>query len=205
MKKVLLIIAILTFTLAVNAQTHFGLKAGLNIANLNGSDAGNSDSRTGFLAGGFFAYDFSPMFSIQPEVLYTMKGAQQKENYLGQSVTYTLKLDYVEIPVLLKLNIPLAPGSTVKPSIFAGPAIDFKVNSQVEAESGGQTASADLEDIKGTDFGLVFGGALAFDLSGYDLGFDVRYTLGLTSIDDSGNDADIKNSAISIAAFFGFR
>lgn len=206
MKKYLSVLSIilLLFTVDISAQTHFGLKAGVNISNLNGSDAGDLDSRTGFLGGAFFAYDFNDMFSIQPEAFYSMKGAKQTVTILGETITGTYKLDYIEIPVLIKLNIPLKGGSTVKPSIFAGPALDVKVSSKVEVESGGQSGSADWENVSSTDFGLVFGGALGFDVSGYELGFDVRYTLGFTSIDDTGADADIKNGVISIAAYFGF-
>lgn len=206
MKKFLSILSIVILLFAINtsAQTHYGLKAGLNISNLNGSDAGNVDSRTGFLGGAFFAYDFNNMFSIQPEAFYSMKGAKQTESINGQTITGTFKLDYIEIPVLLKLNIPLESGSTVRPSIFVGPALDIKVASTVEVEAGGQSASADLENINSTDFGLVFGGALGFDVSGHELGFDVRYTLGLTTVFDSSIDADVKNGVISIAAYFGF-
>lgn len=206
MKKFLSVLSIivLLFTVNTSAQIHFGLKAGVNISNLNGSDAGDTDSRTGFLGGAFLTYDFSNMFSIQPEAFYSMKGAKQTETYYGETITGTLKLDYIEIPVLLKLNIPLEGGSTVRPSIFVGPALDIKVASTVEVESGGQSASADLENVSSTDFGLVFGGALGFDVSGHELGFDVRYTLGLTTIDDSGSNADVKNGVISIAAYFGF-
>lgn len=206
MKKFLFIlsIAVLFFTVNTSAQIQFGLKAGVNISNLNGSDAGDLDSRTGFLGGGFVTFDFGGMFSLQPEAFYSMKGAKGTDVLDGQSVTATLKLDYIEIPVLIKLNIPLAGASPVRPSIFAGPAFDIKVASKVEVESGGQSASADLENVSSTDFGLVFGGALGFDVSGHELGLDVRYTLGFTTIDDSGYDADIKNGVISIAAYFGF-
>lgn len=206
MKKFLFILlaAVLFFAVNTSAQIQFGLKAGVNISNFNGSDAGDLDSRTGFLGGAFFAYDFNDMFSIQPEAFYSMKGAKQTFTDLGETITGTFKLDYIEIPVLIKLNIPLKGGSTVKPSIFAGPALGIKVASTVEVESGGQSASSDVENVSSTDFGFVFGGALGFDVSGHELGFDVRYNLGLTSVFDSALEADVKNSVISIAAYFGF-
>ena len=206
MKKFFTLLFILVAFVSVSqAQIQLGPKAGLTIATVAGSDVEDffgttPDSRTGFNGGIFFMYQFNKMFAIQPEAYYIMKGAT--DNIEGVDVA--LKLDYIEVPLLLKLVIPVE-GSNVRPAIFAGPAIGFNMSAKVKGESGEESAEVDVKDqVKSTDFSLIFGGGVGFMVGTNELGADVRYSLGLTSWDDSGNDADVKNNVISINAYFGF-
>jgi len=208
MKKrvtVLIMLAALLFMTNGVAQMQIGPKAGLNIANLGGDDAdelvGESlDSKTGLNLGIFFMYQFSNMFAIQPEAYYSMKGATYKEG--GGELTITL--DYIEVPLLLKLIIPVE-GSNIRPSIFAGPAIGFNTTSKLKVEFDDESEEVDMkDDTKSTDFSLVFGGGLGFMVGNNELGFDIRYILGLSSIDDSSDEIDLKNTAFSFNVYFGF-
>ena len=205
MKKLLILFSILfLFSVMTFAQMQVGIKAGLNIANLGGSDADNLvgqslDSKTGFSGGVFFTYQFNNMFAIQPEAYYSMKGA----TYSISGANLTVSLDYIEIPVLLKLIIPVE-GSNIKPSIFAGPAIGFNTTHKMKVEYSGQTLEEDIQDTKSTDFSLAFGGGIGFMVGKNELGVDVRYILGLSTIDNSSDPWDIKNNVININAYFGF-
>ena len=53
------------------------------------------------------------------------------------------------------------------------------------------------DEVKSFDFGVVFGGGLDFAAGSGSFVIDIRYTLGLTSVDDSGFDADLKNKVFS--------
>jgi hypothetical protein len=208
MKKLFTVLFLFVLVSSLSfAQMQLGLKAGGNIANINGDDAGNPDSKFGFCAGGFFMYQFSPMFAVQPEVYYTMKGAKEKGivNIGGQDVTVdqTLTLDYIEIPVLIKLIIPVT-GSNINPAIFAGPFVGINTTAKAKAEYDSQTEEVDLENIKSTEFGLQFGGGLGFNVGNGELGVDIRYILGLTTWDDSANEFDVKNGVINFNLFYGF-
>jgi hypothetical protein len=204
MKKLsVLFLVLFMFSFVAYGQMQIGLKAGLNISNLSGSDAGSPDSRTGFAGGAYFMYQFSPMFAIQPEAYYTMKGAKQKGTESGYTYTATLSLDYIEIPVLLKLLIPIQ-GSNINPSVFAGPSIAFNTTHKVKVEVAGQSAESDIQNIKSTDFSLVFGAGLGFPIGKNQLGFDVRYILGLSTIDDTSDPSDVKNGVINFNVYYGF-
>ena len=77
MKKVMVCLFACLMTLAatecVNAQkVNFGVKAGLNLSTWSYDDA---SLRPGFHAGGFATVQFSRMFAVQPEVMYSMEGA----------------------------------------------------------------------------------------------------------------------------------
>jgi hypothetical protein len=79
------ICAIVILSIAVNplfAQSlEYGVKAGLNFATFGGEDAGDWGTRTGFSFGGFLAYPVADIFFIQPELLYTMKGAEVRYDF----------------------------------------------------------------------------------------------------------------------------
>lgn len=198
-----LLFIIFAFASFSQAQMLFGPKVGLNISNVHGSDAGSPDSKTGFAGGIFFMYQFSNMFAIQPEAYYTMKGAKEKESMQGYTFEATVSLDYIEVPVLLKLILPIQ-GSSVHPAIFAGPAVGFNTTHKAKVELNGQSAEEDIPDVNSTEFSLVFGGGVGFSVGNNELGFDVRYNLGLTTVDDSDDPYDVKNNVISINAYFGF-
>jgi hypothetical protein len=204
MKKLLTLLFFLSiFSIMSYAQMQAGLKAGLNIANLSGDDAGSPDSKTGFAFGGFFMYQFSPMFAIQPEAYYTMKGATEKMDFQGTTVDLTYTLDYIEIPVLFKFLIPVQ-GSGVRPAIFAGPFLGINTTAKVKAEVDDQSQEEDIEDTKSTEFGLQFGGGLGFPVGNGELGVDIRYILGLSTIDDSAENFDVKNGVINFNLYYGF-
>jgi len=206
MKKIFTILFLfVAFTSLSFAQMKLGLKVGGNIANLSGDDVENPDSKFGFAFGGFFEYQFSPLIVVQPEIYYTMKGATDKESDgAGGTVDLTYTFDYIEIPVLVKVLIPIQ-GSNIKPEIFAGPFLGINTTAKGKAEfSNGQTIEQDFEDTKSTEFGVQFGGGIGFNVGKNEVGFDIRYILGLTTVDDSVEKADIKNNVINFNAYYAF-
>ncbi len=204
MKKLLVVLFTITlFSISAQAQMQLGLKAGLNLANLSGDDAGSPDSKTGFAFGGFFTYQFSPMFAIQPEIYYSMKGATENITFEGTTVDLTYTFDYIEIPFLIKFMIPIKE-SNVKPAIFAGPYFAINTTAKVKAEYQGQSEEEDLDELKSSEFGLQFGGGIGFPVGNGELGFDVRYILGLSTIFDVEGDPDVKNSVINFNLFYAF-
>jgi hypothetical protein len=208
MKKTILqlSIVILFVTSFASAQSQFsaGPTLGLNLATFNGKDAnqlGNLSSKAGLYIGGFFNYHFTELFALQPEIAFTMKGADATVN--GANVTYTA--NYIEIPVLLKFYIPIEGSRTIKPSLFAGPAFAFNVASSGEVTENGTSTTIDLSnDTKSFDFGLAFGGGVGFLVGRGLLDFSLRYTLGITTTDNSPSNLSITNGVFAIIANYGF-
>lgn len=206
MKKSLIPVFLILITAAslVHAQSamRLGPEIGLNFANIGGKDANsNLSSKTGLLIGGVFTYQFSDMFALQPEAVYSMKGATLAQN--GVNTTFTL--NYIEIPVFLKLLIPLAGNTNIKPEIYAGPTFAFNVAASFEQSQNGQTQTTDASSsVKGFDMGLAFGGGVGFGVGSGMLDFSVRYSLGLTSWDNSGNNLTLTNNVISLVGQYTF-
>jgi len=176
-----------------------GVKGGLNIANQtsDNSDMELADSRSGMALGAWVRVPATPMVSIQPEALFSMKGDREED----AGVTGTVKIDYLEVPVLAKLS--LAKASPAKPSLFVGPSMGFNLSAKSEVDGAGapMDGETDIKDYtKSVDFGVVFGGGLEYN----NFGLDLRYTLGLSNINDTGSDAEVKNNVISIMGSYGF-
>lgn len=156
----------------------FGVKGGLNMANLTGDDVSNTKSRTAFVGGAFGSFSITEIFAIQPELLYAMKGAALDISDFDAS----LNLSYIEIPILFKVNLPTE--GKIKPSLYAGPSISFLMSA--EADSAGTTT--DIKDFaKSTDYGIIAGGSLGYQMGNGGLLFlEARYEVGLTSVAEKG-------------------
>lgn len=186
-------------------STHFGVVAGAAFAKVGGPDVADEDvkSRVGIAAGGFATLGISRNVAIQPELLYSQKGAKSTEG----EVTSRVRLSYVEVPVLLKLRFPGSGGGTVVPHVYAGPYFGVRVGCSVSASNGTATISSGCGDqaadihIKSSDFGATFGG-------GVDVGraiIDVRYDLGLSKIGSETTNNDVKNRVLYLLVGWTFR
>lgn len=214
MKKLLLSAAFAVCSvIAVNAQeVKFGVKAGPQIANLNGDvlyDGLDKSSKFGFHAGVYANIKFGgDQFAFQPELLFSTQGAKIdgkfSETLIGETINYDADIKYN----LTYLNVPLMvkwyayEGFNVE----FGPQVGFNMSGKVK---GDMTASAlgitetvsfddDIEDIETIDFGLNIGAGYELE-SG--LNFGIRYGLGLTEIGKNGGP---KNSVFSLSVGYAF-
>jgi len=181
--------------------TAAGVKVGVNFARLNSDDelVDQLDTRTGLIAGGFVELGINDMFSIQPEVLYSQKGGKGGVTEVGLAYDATLKLDYVEIPILAKFNFGTTGG--VRPFVFTGPVPAFNIRARFKQELAGTELEEDIdEDVKGGDFGWVFGGGVR--VRGFSV--DARYTFGFVAINEDETEEDVKNQVFSILVGFGW-
>lgn len=182
----------------------FGVLAGFNSSTVGGKDAEDPDRRTGFVGGISLLLPFGGGWGIRPEVLYSQKGAKyplgSEEGFPGKA---TVKLDYIDVPVLLQYEARTEGG--IRPQVYAGPSVGFKARCKVEGSAGGASVSMDCGDadvdIKSADFAGVVGGGLAFPVGDHFAAVGVRYQHGFT---DLTSDATVKNRVISVYAGFDF-
>jgi len=185
----------------------FGPKMGLNISDFRGIDMPSEgellDWKAGFCGGAFLAYPINDWFTVQPELLYSMKG--MKVGFLVWSAG--ISLDYIEIPLLAMLTIPTE--SRFTPNIFVGPAFGFNVRAEVFVGEIGDTDVFDLEDaVKFYEIGFVFGIGANIEVGPGEIMTDIRYIMGLTDVFDidASEDSfvDAKNDVIAIMLGYGF-
>jgi len=179
-----LILAALVVGQAAAQNFDLGIEAGANFSSLVGSDASNLNpsnalnSKLGFVGGGFLCLNFGNSFGIRPEILYEQKGTA------FSGTTSTAELDYIEVPVLLKLGL----GTPVfNPSILLGPS--FSWNTLASGNG--------VSNINSSDTGLV--GGVEIDISKFLV--SGRYELGL---DNVRNGSNVQNGTLTFLIGYDF-
>ena len=100
MKK-LLIIALLSFGLRPLAHAQFGIKGGLNVAEMTGRDGESASYKPFYHVGIFYQANILGPLSIQPEVQYSVVGGNLKSAFTN----YDSELHYLTVPILAKLTL----------------------------------------------------------------------------------------------------
>jgi len=187
-----------------NLKAKFGIKGGFDLTTLYSSDVSTNHMKAGFDAGVFAKLPVTRGFSIQPELLYSLKGAKSTySNFVQGSGEYRFNLGYIQLPVLAVVN--LAPNFNLHLGGYAA----YLVNSNIKnVDNNGNLESAtelNTSDFNRWDFGLV--GGAAFDIENVTIG--ARYNYGLSEIGKSGSVSGdltkgMKNAGFSFYVGFGF-
>ncbi len=129
--------------------------------------------KIGFHGGVFLTYNFSPKFSIQPELLLSVKGT--KDGTIISLLNWSM--NYIEIPILIKYN--LAAGSGAKPTLYAGPSLSLLTSSELKIIF---VDAIDVTDyLKKMDLGFAVGASI--DIKRFS--FETRYTFGFGTVFDA--------------------
>jgi len=179
-RKILLITILITLVAtSVHAQyKRSGIKGGVNFSNLFIDKVNDENMRTGFNVGVFTQIlDNSNSFGLQPELLYTTKGAKGEYNILAFSGEQKFNLNYLELPLLFVVKL----GDDVDLNFggYAGYLLNASVST--EGDFGDGYEKIDRDNFKSMDYGLA--GGLALNLNAISVG--VRYNYGLRKIADS--------------------
>jgi hypothetical protein len=178
-----------------------GLIGGLNLANVSAKEDGNDlsdmlDKLEGFHLGLIVEIPLQELLTLEPGIIAEIKGFKYEEN--DGSYEYILReyLLFTDIPVNLKLRIPLG---LLKPYAEAGPYIGFGTYGKSWITEDGDDESEDIEwggddgDYKRFDWGFNFG-------AGVEIGrviIGASYGLGMADISNMG-DVEIKNRVIRV-------
>jgi hypothetical protein len=184
------------FTETVKAQSpvNFGIRGGLNISNLHGSDF-DYDPRVGVHVGAVLDLSL-PMLPIGIEsgVFYAQKGAEADD----EGITGKVKLDYIEVPVLAKIQ--LGPPGPISPHLLLGPYMAFNINAESEFTDGSTTVGGNLDDeTRDLEFGAIAAVGLDFSLGVTKLNAQARYSYGFTSTFEDDFDDGERNAVFTLA------
>jgi len=193
--KILAVVLVLMVLSSVSLKAEGGIKAGIElskIAKLSEIPGETFKTLLGFRGGLFYNFEITKGFLFQPEVYFVQKG--MKYDIDATSAVYKTKLNYVEIPLLLKYQ--LAQGEFV-PSIFVGPYGAFRISAKSVDNTG---TSTDIKnDIKSFDYGLTGGFEFAYKMGETSkLLLDLRYNFGLGKVSSSTTTTNTgKNRGVS--------
>jgi hypothetical protein len=184
--------------------TKWGIKGGVNLTNLYVANATTENMKVGFDGGMYVKIPFTRGFSLQPELLYSTKGAQDTySNFLQGSGQYRFNLGYVEMPVLAVVNL------AKNFNLHLGGYAAYLTNAEVKNVNDDGTiegaTSLNADNFNRWDFGLI--GGLGFDIQNVTIG--ARYNYGLMNIGKSGTlsgdlTSSSKNAGFSLYLGVGF-
>jgi hypothetical protein len=193
MRFVIMFITLVAFIPHSEAQTAFGIKAGLNLSTLNLKDPAESyNSKTGF-HGGFFVRERVGNLAFQPELLlYTQNGEIQSTTFGKAQESFT----YLTVPIMVKFY-PVA-GLNLQ----LGPQIAFLLDGERKYDSFLGSGTEDIKDhYKSSDFSVSVGGGYDFD---FGLTLDARYNIGVKDINNAANGEPVKSRVFMVSLGWNF-
>ncbi len=179
-----------------------GVEVGYSRTDLAVGGAGNLlTSRQGAITGAYLHFPLSDALAIRPELLFSLKGGSTVANIAGQGeASIDIELAYIELPVLLRASFPTG---SVRPVLFAGPALaiqigcdfSFDFGSRSDRSTCGQDTLTGVTAVRSWDFGLVGGVGIEKRLRRASIALEARYTVGTRSVLE---DLELKNRAFGL-------
>lgn len=111
MKKIFLLLTIITCSAFSQKKVQFGLKGGLNLATVIVTDADiytDIKYKTGFTIGSLVEIPLNKYVSFQPEIIYSNQGYQYNEkssnnvNLINYNLDNNATINYLSFPILIK-------------------------------------------------------------------------------------------------------
>lgn len=187
MKKIVLITTLMLLAFSMSfAQEIFGFKAGVNFNNYTDGNV-TPENLLGFNAGMVGMYSVHPLIKIQPELLYSQRGANY-ENLKTKEV-----LHYAELPIFLKLNL-LDGNFNIQP--YVGPEFRYLIKGQRTITVGSNDTTNDIDNLKKFDYGFGLGLDLMFNRN---MLVGARYSKSLSEFHEN-----FKTKHTSLQASFGY-
>ena len=169
----------------------FGARLGFARTSFGGDDVADSPTGTNFTIGALALFPSSENLHSQMEVSYARRGASES----GES----LELDYIDVAFMLKPIIRT--GALVDLHLLGGVVGSANIGARFKTNGN----SVDIgDDVQKFELSLTAGGGVTIPNGRTTYLFDVRYILGLNSIDDTRADDDIKNRSLTFNAGFAY-
>jgi hypothetical protein len=194
--------------LTAQQEFYYGPKVGISASHLLFSGDGtevlkeNSGLAMNTHIGGFVEIVLSEFFSIQPELMYSVKGARFRDN-AAEDYKSAFVYKYLTLPVIAKYY------ATEKISIEGGPYVSYllsaknvEVNGIFSSNYGSEAAAIDLKDDRNPlDVGVALGVGYITKTGFY---LSTRYEYGLMNSYKSTEFPDVKMNNGNIMLSAGF-
>ena len=157
MKRILSLLAVaaVSLVLAAGARAQLGIVAGLTSSSTMMNTSEDVKAISLYHAGVTYKVNFGYGFSVQPSVLYQVKGAKLGELDSATDDDFKLKTGFVEVPVDLQWGPEFL---AFRPYVFVEPFVGYVVSSSDKA---GDADQADISSSKSKfEYGFGFGGGL---------------------------------------------
>jgi hypothetical protein len=179
-----------------------GFSAAPTYTNVTGDFVARSDWAWGLLIGGQIEYLAHRNFSAELGANFLQKGTELGQTTQGDFGS--LRLRYLELPLLLTLKLPLSRDWSFR--AFGGGTLGINFSCQVKGISNVWDSCVDataVGDAETLEWSVPFGGGLGYTTPFADssLILDVRYVLGMSNI---FKDVDLKTRTWEFLARWQF-
>ena len=176
-------VAFAALTIAgANAQVKFGVRAGLNLADVASKTDGVKDEtkiRPSFYVGGLAEFAFNDVVLMEAGLTYSNQGYKAKEGN-DKDMQYTLNL-----PIWVKYDFA---GFRPKAGLYAG----YILSQQAKADGKTETIKSDLYNH--FDYGIGLGAE--YNLPNNGLFFEASYNWGLANLRKNGDSKNYTNNRV---------
>lgn len=179
-------------------DVHFGLRAGLNLANIIKTNDNNFSTqlKPGLNAAAFLELPIVNGFSIQPELQFAQKGYKTSgSSVVNGNYEYNVTTNFIEVPILAKFT----PSKNF--AIVVGPQYSFLTSTKTNFTSGSasyqQLVQSDNNNLRKN----ILGGVLGFEAAADNVVFSARYNLDFqqNNGDGSSTTPTYKNQVFALS------
>ena len=197
MKKGLIFVLFALVSIVSYSQISWNAKVGMNMSNYTGDM--KTDMKIGFNVGVGMEYQFSEMWSIQPSLMFTQKGAKIKDD--GETLKFNPM--YLEIPILAAARVAVADNQNIV--VKAGPYFAYGIAGKAKQGSEKMDFFGDGDDqLGGKRFDAGIGVGVAYEIGKFFVGLDGEF--GFANVMDFKSDeiSNPKNMNFSIGVGYKF-
>ncbi|MDD4010187.1 MAG: outer membrane beta-barrel protein, partial [Fermentimonas sp.] len=108
-KRLFLVFVIIASAITVSAQVNLGVKGGINMSNIYGSDVSDTKAKVGFHAGILADYEFLYNSAIQTGIFFTTKGFKVDD----EEDNMTVNAMYLQLPLHYAYKLDVSPGTRI--------------------------------------------------------------------------------------------
>ncbi|HEY8690644.1 MAG TPA: porin family protein [Chitinophagaceae bacterium] len=224
MKKQFLIalaicVSTISFAQVSSTTPTFGVRAGIISSGIRGDASNNLDNllsfangaittsnHTGFFAGGYANVPVTDMVSLEPGLFYSEKGYDligslniKGVGFLGANAKAKLQSTYIDIPLLLKVNISGL-------QLFAGPQFSYLMKANLNTTAsilGFNLVNSNMDATQQFNrWDAAITGGLGYKLTN-GINISASYDYGLSKLDANKN-ANAYNNAIKLGVGIEF-
>lgn len=192
MKKLITLLFASLLTCSLSAQ-EYGVKGGIALASVYGSDADDIDDKTimnpGIMIGGIAQFGDDDIRKTI-ELLYIQKGARAADD----GDYFRLVHNYLDVNFMG--NYFTSDAVSLNAGVYLGYFMSGKAVSKFDGDKDTDSYNDDdMDDFNRIDLGSNFGVTFFLDDA---ISIDVRYSLGILKLDEDG-DTDLFNNSIQLS------
>ena len=201
---ILRLIFLIVFTNTFNClYGQFGLKAGISISNfyypnqgpvpnlsyevdlrpyfgydIESVQLGEQKALPGFYISGYYEFNLTHWFSLQPELSFVQKGTNFSQHDY-EDITYKIRINYLEIPLLI--GFKYINKEKIESKFYMGGHASFRLSAlKIVGTHNSEVTTTRLNNANAAVFGIDFGNILKYNIKKGFLILDLRAVIDVS-------------------------